>query len=81
LVRRRNCQEALAQILAERLGPGVGPRAPLLAAGALIGVVATIFDFWVEDLDQTEVLARMDEALDLLVDGFGLAEQSSQLRA
>jgi hypothetical protein len=53
----------------------------LLAAGALIGVVATIFDFWVEDLDQTEVLARMDEALDLLVDGFGLAEQTSQLRA
>lgn len=77
LVRRRNCQEALADILAERLGPAAGPRTPLLAAGALIGVVATIFDFWVEDLDQTEVLARMDEALDLLVAGFGLADQGA----
>jgi AcrR family transcriptional regulator len=73
LVRRRNCQESLAQILSERLGPGVGPRAPLLAAGALIGVVATIFDFWIEDLDQTEVLSRFDEALDLIVGGFDMA--------
>jgi AcrR family transcriptional regulator len=73
LVRRRNCQEPLAQILEERLGPGVGRQAPLLAAGAMIGLVATIFDFWVEDLEQAELLARIDEAIDLLADGFGLA--------
>lgn len=74
LVRRRNCQEALAQILAERLGPSVGPRVPLLAAGAMIGVVATIFDFWVEHLDRAEVLVRIDEGIDLLAGGFGLVQ-------
>ena len=72
LVRRRNCQEALAAILVERLQGEPEPRILLLAAGAIIAVVATIFEFWVERLNEAETLALIDEALDALVGGFGL---------
>jgi hypothetical protein len=47
-------------------------RTALLAAGAIIAVVATIFEFWVEHLDEAETLALVDEALDALAAGFGL---------
>ncbi len=73
LVRRRNCQEALASILIERSHGELAPRNSLLAAGAIIAVIATIFEFWVEHFDQAETLSLVDEALDALVGGFGLA--------
>jgi hypothetical protein len=44
----------------------------LLVAGALLAVVSTIFEFWVDNLDETEVHALIDEALEGLVRGFGL---------
>lgn len=72
LVRRRDCQEALAEILAERLPGEPGPHVPLLAAGAILAVVATIFEFWVEHTNEKEVLALIDEAIDGFADGFGL---------
>ncbi|MGA2528497.1 MAG: TetR family transcriptional regulator [Acidimicrobiales bacterium] len=75
LVRRRDCQEALAQVLVERLNGEPSPRVLLLAAGAIIAVVATIFEFWVDNFDEREALALIDEALDALVGGFGLGER------
>jgi AcrR family transcriptional regulator len=72
LVRRRDCQEALAEILGERMQGEQAQRTALLAAGAIIAVVATIFEFWVEHLDEAETLALVDEALDALAAGFGL---------
>ena len=80
-VRRTDEQEALAEILADRLGTEPGSRIPLLAAGAMIGVLTTIFEFWVEHLDEAEVLGLIDEATDALVDGFGIsgrAQRASQ---
>jgi AcrR family transcriptional regulator len=73
LARRTDDQEALAEILAERLGAGPESPIPLLAAGAMIGVLTTIFEFWVEHLDEAERLALIDEAIDALVDGFGIS--------
>ena len=45
-------------------------------AGALIAVVTTIFEFWVEDFDDAETFTFMDRALEAVVDGFGLGGRS-----
>jgi AcrR family transcriptional regulator len=72
IVRRRDCQEALAEVLIQRLHGEPSPRILLLAAGAIISGFATIFEFWVDHFEETETLALIDEALDALVGGFGL---------
>ena len=72
LLRRHGTQEQLAEILTERLPVGSERKMALLAAGALIAVVTTIFEFWVEDFDDAEMFALMDRALEAVVGGFGL---------
>jgi AcrR family transcriptional regulator len=72
LLRRHGTQEQLAEILTQRLPAGTEPKMALLAAGALIAVVTTIFEFWVEDFDDAEMFALMDRALEAVIDGFGL---------
>ncbi len=71
LLRRHGTQEQLAEILTQRLPVGTEPKMALLAAGALIAVVTTIFEFWVDDLDDAETFTLMDRALEAVVDGFG----------
>ena len=73
LVRERDCQEALAEILMDRLPDGPPPHILLLASGAIIAIVATLFEFCVEHMDETEVLESIDEAIEAFADGFGLA--------
>jgi AcrR family transcriptional regulator len=76
LLRRHGTQEQLAEILTQRLPVGTEPKMALLAAGALIAVVTTIFEFWVEDFDDAETFILMDRALEAVVDGFGLGGRS-----
>ena len=76
IVRRRDCQEALAEVLIERLHGEPSPRILLLAAGAIISGFATIFEFWADHFEETETLLLIDEALDALVGGFGLGGPS-----
>ena len=76
LVRRHGTQEQLAEILTQRLPAGTEPKMALLAAGALIAVVTTIFEFWVEDFDDAEMFTLMDRALEAVIDGFGLGGPS-----
>jgi AcrR family transcriptional regulator len=80
LVRQRACQETLAQILVERLPEGPAPHILLLAAGAIIAMIATIFESWIDHLDETEVLKLIDEAIQALATGFGLAESAPATR-
>ena len=75
-MRRHGTQEQLAEILTQRLPVGTEPKMALLAAGALIAVVTTIFEFWVEDFDDAETFTFMDRALEAVVDGFGLGGRS-----
>lgn len=86
LVRRHDCQEALAEVLVERLHGEPSPRILLLAAGAIISGFATIFEFWADHFEETETALLIDEALEALVGGFGLGgplqavEQSRDFR-
>ena len=75
-MRRHGTQEQLAEILTQRLPAGTEPKMALLAAGALIAVVTTIFEFWVEDFDDAEMFTLMDRALEAVIDGFGLGGRS-----
>ncbi len=80
-MRRTDEQERWRRYSPTAPGPSPGSRIPLLAAGAMIGVLTTIFEFWVEHLDEAEVLGLIDEATDALVDGFGIsgrAQRASQ---
>ena len=77
LLRRHGTQEQLAEILTERLPVGSERKMALLAAGALIAVVTTIFEFWVEDFDDAETFTLMDRALEAVIEGFGFGGRSA----
>jgi AcrR family transcriptional regulator len=72
LDRSRCEQTALAEILAARLGDEEDSELALLAAGALIGTVTTIFDFF-SDATPERLQELLDRAIDAFGQGFGLS--------
>jgi AcrR family transcriptional regulator len=72
IARTRDDEGRLAEILATRLGLSTSSPVPLFAAGALIGVVTTIFDFW-PTASPDELERLVDLAITALAEGFGLS--------
>lgn len=66
-------QDRLAEVLVRRL-PAKKGRVARLAAGALVGTMTTVIETWAETPGGTPLRQRVIEALELLAEGFGLAE-------